>query len=296
MFTNKQSLRSFIAFLVTWSFAVLTITGIVLYIVPQGRVAYWVHWGLWGLEKDDWGHVHMMFGGVFILTGVLHLYFNWKPFKKYLAERIRGHVEVSRELAGSLLLSLLVVAASVWEVPPVSWVFDLNEDIKEAWVTSPDLEPPFGHAEEVSLAGLARRLRLDLPKAERALRDAGLDFGGSRDSLEQIARANGITPMAAYALIRGAALPGETPGPGMPLTAEQVEERFSGTGLGRKTIDEAAAAAGTDPAVAKGRLNAAGIDFAPDDSLRAIADRQASSPIDLMKIILEAESGAREPK
>jgi hypothetical protein len=148
----------------------------------------------------------------------------------------------------------------------------------------------------VSLAGLARRLRLDLPKAEQALRDAGLDFGGSRDSLEQIARANGTTPMAAYALIRGTALPGETPSPGMPLTAEQVEERFSGTGLGRKTTDEAAAAAGTDPAAAKGRLNAAGIDFAPDDSLRAIADRRAFSLIDLIKTILAAKPGAREPR
>ena len=40
MIKNKQSLRSPIAFSVTWAFVVLTVTGIVLYIVPQGRIAY----------------------------------------------------------------------------------------------------------------------------------------------------------------------------------------------------------------------------------------------------------------
>ena len=80
MVSNKQSLRAFVAFLVTWSFAVLGVTGLVLYVVPQGRVAFWTHWSLLGLGKTDWGNVHMLFGGVFIVTGILHLYFNWKPF------------------------------------------------------------------------------------------------------------------------------------------------------------------------------------------------------------------------
>ena len=35
---NKQSARSLTAFLVTWAFVVLTVTGIVLYVVPQGRI------------------------------------------------------------------------------------------------------------------------------------------------------------------------------------------------------------------------------------------------------------------
>ncbi len=41
MIKNSQPTRSFIAFLVTWSFLLLTITGIVPYVVPHGRVANW---------------------------------------------------------------------------------------------------------------------------------------------------------------------------------------------------------------------------------------------------------------
>ena len=117
MVSNKQSRRAFIAFLVTWSFAVLSVTGLVLYIVPQGRVAFWTHWSLLGLGKTDWGNVHMLFGGVFIVTGILHLYFNWKPFKKYLAERVKGHLELKRELVTSLGATLLLVAAALANLP-----------------------------------------------------------------------------------------------------------------------------------------------------------------------------------
>lgn len=60
---NKQSARSLTAFLVTWSFVVLTVNGIVLYVVPQGRIAYWVHWSLVGMEKEQWGWVHSVDGG-----------------------------------------------------------------------------------------------------------------------------------------------------------------------------------------------------------------------------------------
>ncbi|WP_029131881.1 DUF4405 domain-containing protein [Sedimenticola selenatireducens] len=105
MIKNKQSLRSLIAFLVTWAFVVLTVTGIILYIIPHGRIAYWTHWSLAGLGKEQWGWVHMMFGGIFIVTGALHLYYNWKPFKKYLAERVRGKLNLSHELVASLLLT-----------------------------------------------------------------------------------------------------------------------------------------------------------------------------------------------
>ena len=106
MLKNKQSSRSLIAFIVTWAFVILTITGLVLYVVPQGRVAYWTHWSLLGLGKEQWGDVHMMFGGIFIITGIVHLYFNWKPFKKFLADRVKGKLQLKQEfvIEGSLLL------------------------------------------------------------------------------------------------------------------------------------------------------------------------------------------------
>ncbi|MBK1733067.1 DUF4405 domain-containing protein [Thiococcus pfennigii] len=281
---RRLSLRSVIAFLVTWSFLVLTDTGLVLYVLPHGRVAYWTHWSLLGLDKDQWAGVHMMFGGLFIVTGALHLYFNWKPFTRYLAERIGAHMRPSRELFASLGLALAILVLAIRDLPPVSWVFDLNATLKAAWVTDPTLEPPYGHAEESTLAGLARRLRLDLPKAEAALDAAGLAVRGPQDTLEQIARRNATTPMAVYALIRDLEIP-EPPRTGPP-TPEEVEARWAGTGLGQLTLAEVAARVGLGTDEALARLAADGIAARPGERLRPLAERAGVTPIDLLKAML----------
>jgi len=280
---NKQSARSLTAFLVTGSFLVLTVTGIVLYIVPQGRVAYWVHWSLAGMEKDQWGWVHMIFGGLFIVTGVLHLYFNWKPFKQYLADRVTGHLAMKREVFVASGLMVVVFLLAVFNLPPASWIIELNGWVKAAWVGSPELEPPFGHAEEVSLAALARRMDLDLPQALEALRAGNVRFDSGRDSLEKIARENGTTPMALYGLIRGAGQPAE-PG-GEALAPEAIEAKYAGTGLGRKRLDEVCRSVGIDPARGLERLAAEGIPAEGGETAREVADRHGLSPMDLLKIM-----------
>lgn len=285
MAKSGKSWRSFTALLVTWAFLVLIVTGLVLYIVPHGRVAYWVHWGLAGLDKDGWADLHMLFGGVFIVAGAFHLYFNWRPFKQYLRERAAGHARMSRALLGSLAFTLLVAALSVAYLPPASWVFDLNAAIKDSWVTERGMEPPFGHAEEVSLAGIARRMRLDLDRAQAALREAGYRFDGPRQSLEAIARANNTTPMAVYGVIRE--FPQETEAVPKRFTRpEEVEAEFAGTGLGRKTLAEVCAQVGMAPATARERLEAAGIGLADDETFRAVAERHGVSPIDLLTVML----------
>ena len=281
---NKQSTRSLIAFLVTWSFLVLTVTGLVLYIVPQGRVAYWVHWSLAGMEKAQWGWVHMMFGGVFIVTGILHLYFNWKPFKRYLADRVKGHLEMKREIYIASAVTLSIFLVSVLNVPPASWVIDLNDWLKSAWVTSPDLEPPFGHAEEVSLAGLSKRMDLDLDKVLAELRSQGMQFEGKGDSLEKIARRNQTTPMALYGLIRQyMRRPSDQH---EVMTPEAIEAKYAGTGLGRKSLEVLCETVGIDLQQGLEKLAAADIQAQGSDNAREIADRYGLTPLDLLQIMM----------
>jgi hypothetical protein len=282
---NKQSSRSFTAFVVTWAFLILTITGIVLYVVPQGRIAYWTHWSLAGLGKEQWGDLHMIFGGIFIIAGVLHLWFNWKPFKKYFADRVKGHFELKQEVVTSLVFTVVLSFMAIFSIPPVSYVFDLNDVIKNAWVSSPELEPPFGHAEEASLAGLAKRMDLDLHKSLAALKEAGIQVDSPRESLDGIARANGLTPVDVYAVIRVHQLEQETVDPSS-MTEIDVEEKYAGTGVGRKTVSEIASMTGQDNSVLNDRLFAAGYEFEKSENIRSIADRYEVSPMDVLKTML----------
>jgi hypothetical protein len=285
MLRNKQSSRSLIAFIVTWAFVILTITGLVLYVVPQGRVAYWTHWSLLGLGKEQWGDVHMMFGGIFIVTGIIHLYFNWKPFKKFLADRVKGKLQLKQEFVIAMTFSVVIVVMSIFHIPPVSWVFDLNQSLKDSWVTSPELEPPFGHAEEVSLAGISRRMGLDLEQGVAALQREGFDFNGPQDSLEKIALANNVTPMDVYAVIRKYEKQRE-PVPASGMTVEDVEARYAGTGLGRKTLAEVCKSIEIGVTRCVDRLSMKGFNMATDEKLKQVAERYEINPIDILKMLL----------
>ncbi|MCP3671800.1 MAG: DUF4405 domain-containing protein [Gammaproteobacteria bacterium] len=287
MVKNKQSIRSLIAFLVTWAFLVLTVTGIILYIVPQGRIAYWTHWSLAGLDKEQWGWIHMMFGGIFIVTGALHLYYNWKPFKKYLSERVKGELNLSRELVASLLLTVIMIVLSIYNLPPASWIFALNDSIKNSWVTSPELEPPFGHAEEISLKGIAKRMRLNLDGAIKELKQNNIHFDPS-ESLDTIARNNNTTPMVIYSHIskhKEQAVPASS----KQWTPEGIEAEFSGSGLGRKSIAELCEVAGVNLETCLSRLNNAGIKATATDGVRDLSTAHDRNPVDLLKIILIPE-------
>ena len=61
------------------SFIVMLLTSIILYIVPQGRIAYWADWRLWGLTKEQWGNIHINTGILFLTALGFHIYYNWKP-------------------------------------------------------------------------------------------------------------------------------------------------------------------------------------------------------------------------
>lgn len=285
---NKQSMRSLTAFLVTWAFFVLTVTGFILYIVPQGRVAYWVHWSLLGLEKDQWGWVHMMFGGVFIITGFLHLYFNWKPFKKYFADRVKGRFQIKQEIIVATILTIFIFAVSAANVAPASWFIDLNGWIKDSWITSPELEPPYGHAEEASLAGISRKMNFDLTQAVTGLKSKGMQFDGKKDTLDSIALKNNTTPMAIYEIIRE--YKREEPNAELAsLSPAEIEEKFSGTGLGRKSIAEICDENGIELQSGLDALSQAGIDASADLTAREVAEQHHLTPIDLVTILFSGE-------
>ena len=277
--------RAFVAFTVAWAFLIATITGIVLYIVPHGRVAYWTDWRLAALNRDAWTDIHIIVGLVFICGGIFHLYFNWKPFKHHLSERVAGHLHLKREIVVATVVSLLIVITAIAKLPPVTWVFDLNDRVKDAWVTSPEFEPPFGHAEELSLAVFARRQRMDLQAAMAELRSKGVTFSGPEQKLIDIARANQTNPMNIYMLIRKFEMPIELT-PGLVYTPALVEEKFAGMGLGAKSLGQICAEVGVPIDQATIRLTRAGIQANPEEKMKAIAERHSKLPLDVLKHIL----------
>jgi len=55
-------MRKWIDLFLFYSTLIIIISGIVLYIMPHGRVAYFTGWKFLGIDKDGWDNLHVIFG------------------------------------------------------------------------------------------------------------------------------------------------------------------------------------------------------------------------------------------
>ncbi|MBU4278321.1 MAG: DUF4405 domain-containing protein [Proteobacteria bacterium] len=290
MSTSKASFshRGLTSLLGAAGLLVMGVSGLVAYLMPHGRIAYWNDWHFIGLTKTQWGNIHIISAILFLVAMGFHLYFNWKPFISYLegkAAQMAGH---KRELWITLAALVLVVMAGIRPFPPLSWLVDLNVYLKNSWVSSPAHEPPFGHAEELKLTVFCNKMRIPTSQAVELLKQKGWQGVDPQAPVIDIARLNRTAPMALYALIKPLEKAVEAAAPaGYAYTAQEVEERFAGTGIGNKTLGEVAQAAGQTPAAVTARLKAAGLTMGPAQTLKAAAESNGlASPLEMLKAML----------
>jgi len=278
--------RAFTSLCSLVSFILLLLTAIILYIEPHGRVAYWIKWNFLGLEKDQWGNIHIFSGLLFLVAGGFHLYYNWKPLVRYLSGKIETGPRYKRELMISSLILLWIIVSGIWSLPPLVYVADLSEAIKIAWVTSAELEPPFGHAERVSLKTFCKKQGIPLDQAMAELRKAGFKVNRPDKTLGNIADSKGTSGMGVYEVIQRLEPKPKTMKSGPVWTPEMVEEAFAGTGIGRKSIGQIIRDHGLDPKTVYQRLKESDIEAADDDKIKTLADKYDSTPIKILTIML----------
>ena len=285
MNSPKIHKRGLTSFFTLFGFLIMSITGLVLYIVPAGRIAYWITWELIGMTKTDWGNIHILSSILFITAGSFHTYFNWKPLMNYFKDRARKGVKLRRELAISSVLSVWIIISAIWPFPPLSYLLDFNEWIKDSWVIQDEYEPPFGHAELLSLDIFTKKMEIDLGKAAQELKVNGIEFESTGETLEYIGKNNDISPMNIYLLIKKFE---PTPEPEKldAYTPESIEIEFSGTGFGNKTVSSICERLGLDTTVAVARLSSAGVQVSPDHTIKTTAENSGTEAIEIMKIIL----------
>ena len=118
---------------------------------------------------------------------------------RYLSDKIETGLRYKRELMISSLILLWIITSGIWSLPPLAYVAVLGEAIKTSWVTSPELEPPFGHAELVSLKTLCKKQAIPLDQAMVELRAAGFKVDNPDETIGDIAE---IGVLRAWASMR----------------------------------------------------------------------------------------------
>jgi len=182
--------RGFTSFLLVFIFCVLIVSGIILYIGPHGRIAYWINWKFLGMTKPGWETVHTVFACLFIITGLFHLLsFNWKVFKNYLVSRSKKGINLKIEFLLAVIFILMVLIGSVVNIPPMKTIMVAGEKIKNIWYTQED-EPPIPHAELMTLKEICERLDISSAEALVKLRKENIKVKGVNQRLMGIAKNN----------------------------------------------------------------------------------------------------------
>ena len=262
-----MSLRKVTSLTTLLSFILLIITSVVLYITPQGKIAFWANWNCWGIGKEEWGALHTNLGLLFIIAGIIHTMLNWKPIMAYLKNKAKKLKVFTADFNISLAITLVVTVMTFFNLPPLNAIQTFNESLKEA-ATDKYGDPPYGHAEASSLKSFCQRTGLDLKGSIKKLEKADLESVSADATLAEIALANGMAPQQVYDVIK----------PKQPEDGGKEMPMKPGMGFGRKALSSICTEYGIDIEATIQGLKGLGIEAAPEWSMKEIGEKNEMEP------------------
>ncbi|MHC4519889.1 MAG: DUF4405 domain-containing protein [Planctomycetota bacterium] len=235
--------RAFISTTVGLSFVGMCVTGIVLFVVPPGRIANWTGWTIFGLTKRQWQGLHIWFSLVFMVAACVHLYYNWRPLLSYFKSKVRKTPALRWEWILSLIVCIVISVGTLAEVKPFSSMLAWNEAIKHRWDDSPR-RAPIPHAELLTLTELTEHVDgITIETILANLRAYGVGVDSPDQVVGDLAAAYNMTPDALYRIAVGQTHSGLGRGGGGRGAGGPGGQR-SGQGIGRMTLKEYCTGAG----------------------------------------------------
>ncbi len=199
--SNKRlRARAFASFGVLFSFLVTAFAGIVLYLRPEGSLAAWARWNVFGVDKKGWEGIHTLFIVIFIFFVFLHLYLNWKILVNYVRKKAAESLHAKREFSIALLLVVLFLVAAVARWQPFWEIMDLRSAIK-AGKYAVKTAPPVANAEELPLEDLCARINIPAGEAASKLEAAGFKAADLKTTLAKLAQKYDTSPEKLYIII-----------------------------------------------------------------------------------------------
>ena len=255
-----------------FSFLIMSYTGVMLYLVPKGKVAYWADWHLLGLSKTQYGELHTTSMVTFLFFGVFHIYYNWKPIVSYLKDKQRKISFTKKEFLIAFGLNLIFVLGTLFMLQPFKAFLDMQASIKDGW-TQEYGEPPYGHAEETTLKVFCKKVGIDYNEASAILTANNILFN-PKENLLLIGKNNNISPSYIYKLIN------------KNKTHSTQKMSDIPSSLGRKTLQELSDMKKIELERSIAILKAKGLnDVSAENRIKNIADELGIMPIDVYKLL-----------
>lgn len=262
------------------TFSVMLVSSTVLYIAPQGRIAYWANWTLGELDKEQWAAIHINTGIIFLTALLFHIYLNWKAIKTYLKTRDKNFKLFTKEFNVALLITIACVFGTYIKIPPFSSILTLNEMLKDASAETYG-EPPYGHAEQSTFQAYCKKMDLDAQESMAKLIAAGYTVENNQLQIKEIAHQNNVSPQQLLSTLMPEAQFTQTDA-AEPL---RIPEQLSG--VGRLTLTDLQGQYNIDSDKIISRLKAQGITVNTTTQLKELAAQQEINAHDLFDKIRE---------
>jgi hypothetical protein len=188
----KFRTRGFVSLLLALTFLVASFSGVILYLTPRGRVANWTGWTMLGLDKHEWGAIHINACLLVLVLAIIHLILNWGIFWRYIRNKAAG-LNLKLEMAVAVLVTAVLVIGTLTQVPPFSATLALNDQIKNYWEQGAATGPA-PHAEEFTLERFASSVGLTFDDVAEALKKEGIEVEDRTATVGAVAEKNGLVP------------------------------------------------------------------------------------------------------
>jgi len=187
------------------SFIVISYTGIILFICPYGRVAYWSDWKILGMTKGQYGDLHITSMITFLIFAFLHIYYNWRPLMHYLKDKSKKFSFTKKEVLIALLIHVFLIGGTLYKVQPFTGFMQMGSSIRKSWGKGGD-NPPYGHAQRTKMNVLCIKMNINVMKAVQNFKDEKIIFE-LEDTVRVIADKNSTSPAAIYKVMTKNNLP-----------------------------------------------------------------------------------------
>ena len=190
------------------SFLFTAVSGIVLFLRPEGSLARWTEWAVFGLDKKRWEAVHIVFVVVVLVASLAHVWLNWRPLVNGVfhpaSQRSDGgpRVGVTREVVVALVIGVMAFSAAIVPWQPAAALNGLRTLIKDGRFSA-RVQPPVPDTDKLTIRDLCRTLSWDEQRAVDLARARGIDIRDLTQTVASVAKRHRVTPEAVYIALRG---------------------------------------------------------------------------------------------
>jgi hypothetical protein len=191
--------RRFVTAVLALSFFSAAVSGIVLFLRPEGSLARWTGWSVFGLDKRQWEAVHILVVLILLLVSVAHAWLNWRPLVASVSGLAtarpgkRWRPSIAAEFGVAVGAMLFAVSAAIVPWQPVTYLVGLRSLIKDGGLAA-RVPPPVPDADRLTFTQICRVLAVDEQRAMSNARAHGINIQESSETIARIASRHGVTP------------------------------------------------------------------------------------------------------